>query len=151
MKKTTVVLFNLGGPDTLTAVRPFLFNLFRDPAIIRLPQPLRWLIARLISSRRDKVAQGIYAKMGGGSPILKNTEAQAAALQEKLGDGFRCFIAMRYWHPFSDATARAVKNYAPDDIILLPLYPQYSTTTTASSVVEWRQQAKKAGIATPTK
>jgi len=155
MKKTTtrtaVILFNLGGPDKQSAVRPFLFNLFFDPAIIRLPAFFRFLIAKLISSRREDVAKKIYAKMGGGSPILKNTEEQARALEKTLGENFKCFVAMRYWHPFADEVAPEVKLYAPDEIILLPLYPQYSTTTTASSFKDWRETAQKAGISAPTK
>src|SRR5262249_32885213 len=100
--KRAVVLFNLGGPDAPEAVRPFLRNLFSDPAIITVPNPLRWMIARLIAARRTPVAQAIYAKIGGGSPLLANTEAQAAALEARLGAGHRCFIAMRHWAPRSD-------------------------------------------------
>lgn len=138
--KLAVLLFNLGGPDGPDAVQPFLFNLFNDAAIIRLPGPLRWLVAKLISSRRAPVAAEIYAKMGGRSPILPNTEAQAQALQARLQDvaETRCFIAMRYWHPFMADTIQAIKAFAPDQVIMLPLYPQYSTTTSASSL----QQAK---------
>ena len=123
--KTAVVLFNLGGPASLDGVKPFLFNLFNDPAIIRVAQPLRWLLAKLIAARRDKIARAIYAKLGGASPILQNTEAQARALEQKLGADFKCFIAMRYAPPFAEDTARAVKDYAPDQIVLLPLYPQF--------------------------
>lgn len=148
--KTAVVLFNLGGPDAPAAVRPFLFNLFNDQAIIGLPNPFRWLLAKLISSRRAPVAAEIYERMGGRSPILPNTEAQAAALAASLGDGFECFIAMRYWHPRAADTARAVRAYAPDRVLLLPLYPQFSTTTTASSVKEWLAAAKHAGLTAPT-
>lgn len=154
MSKTAVVLFNLGGPDRPEAVEPFLFNLFFDPAIIRLPTPLRWLIAKLISRRRAPVARGIYHEMGGGSPLLPNTEAQAAALAEALAvQGFgdaRVFIAMRYWHPRARETARAVAAYGPDRVILLPLYPQFSTTTTASSLQEWRREAAAAGLSAAT-
>ncbi|MGB8842221.1 MAG: ferrochelatase, partial [Aliidongia sp.] len=96
--KTAIVLFNLGGPDEQNAVRPFLFNLFYDPAIIGLPRPLRWLIARWISGRRAPVAREIYRHIGGGSPLLANTQAQATALERTLGPDFKCFIAMRYWH-----------------------------------------------------
>ncbi len=149
-QKTAVVLFNLGGPDSLPAVQPFLFNLFNDPAIIRLPNPFRWLVAKLISTRRAPVAQEIYAKMGGRSPILPQTEAQARALEKVLGDGFRVFIAMRYWHPFSDQTAKAVKDWGADRVVLLPLYPQFSTTTTASSLQDWARAAKAAGVSVPT-
>src|SRR3546814_19319547 len=84
MSRTAVVLFNLGGPDSLAAVEPFLFNLFIDPAIIRLPLPLRWLLAMLISRRRAPVARAIYRELGGGSPLLPKTEAQAAALTREL-------------------------------------------------------------------
>lgn len=135
--RTAVVLFNLGGPDTPEAVRPFLFNLFSDKAIIRLPGPLRWFVATMISRRRAPLAAEIYRKLGGGSPLLANTEAQARALEAVLGDGYRCFIAMRYWHPRAAATAREVASWRPDEIVLLPLYPQYSTTTSASSLAEW--------------
>lgn len=149
-QKTAVVLFNLGGPDSPQAVQPFLFNLFNDPAIIRLPNPFRWLLAKLISTRRAPVAAEIYAKMGGRSPILPQTEAQAAALQAVLGDGFRVFIAMRYWHPFADETARQVKAWGADRIVLLPLYPQFSTTTTASSFTDWHRAAGRVGLTVPT-
>ncbi|MFN7191746.1 MAG: ferrochelatase, partial [Rhodospirillales bacterium] len=99
MERTAIVLFNLGGPDNQAAVQPFLYNLFSDPAIISLPNPLRWLVAKLVSKRRASKAQGIYAQMGGGSPILPNTNAQARALEIALGGNVRCFPAMRYWHP----------------------------------------------------
>lgn len=148
--KTAIILFNLGGPDGPDAVKPFLFNLFNDAAIIRLPQPLRWLVAKLISSRRAPTAGKIYQQMGGRSPILPNTEAQATALEAALGPGFKCFIAMRYWRPRADAQVAMVKAWAPDRILLLPLYPQYSTTTTGSSVTEWQRHAKRAGLAVPT-
>ena len=131
MSRTAIVLFNLGGPDSLEAVRPFLFNLFNDPAIIRLPAPLRWVVATLIARRRAPVAREIYAKMGNRSPILPNTEAQARALEQTLGGEAKVFIAMRYWHPMTAETVKAVKAYGPEQVILLPLYPQFSTTTTA--------------------
>ncbi|MDE2028996.1 MAG: ferrochelatase [Alphaproteobacteria bacterium] len=145
MKKIAVILFNLGGPDAPEAVEPFLFNLFNDKAIIRAPQPIRYLIAKLISTRRAPIAREIYAKIGGASPILKNTQAQADILTQALnarGDTlYKCFIAMRYWHPFADGAAHAVKAFAPDEIVLLPLYPQFSTTTTQSSFDDWRRAA----------
>ncbi|HKX07223.1 MAG TPA: ferrochelatase [Stellaceae bacterium] len=147
--KTAVVLFNLGGPDSPAAVRPFLTNLFDDPAIIRLPRAARWLISRVIAYRRAPVAREIYRHLGGASPILANTEAQARALEAALGEGFRVFIAMRYWRPLSADTAVAVKAWGPDRIVLLPLYPQFSTTTTASSVGAWRRAATEAGLAPP--
>jgi len=151
MNRLAVVLFNLGGPDSLAAVEPFLCNLFSDPAIIRLPQPLRWMIARLISGRRAPVARAIYEQIGGGSPLLANTRAQAAALESQLGAETRVFIAMRYWMPFADETVREVASYRPDQILLLPLYPQYSTTTTESSLAAWTRAARAAGISAPTR
>jgi len=149
--KTAVVLFNLGGPDGPAAVEPFLRNLFGDPAIIGLPNPLRWLLARRIAGKRAPIARSIYREIGGGSPILANTEAQAIALESALGEGFKCFIAMRYWHPMSGTTAAAVEAWGPDRIVLLPLYPQFSTTTTASSVADWRRAARKVGLGAPTR
>ena len=149
--KVAVVLFNLGGPDGPDAVEPFLRNLFSDPAIISLPAILRLPLARWIARRRAPVARAIYAHLGGGSPIVPETQAQARALESAL-DGMeaKAFIAMRCWHPFSDGAAQAIKNFAPDHIVLLPLYPQYSTTTSASSLKDWDRAAKKAGLDIPT-
>jgi len=151
--RLAVVLFNLGGPDCLTAVRPFLKNLFSDPAIIRLPAIFRYPLAGLIAARRAPVAQEIYARISGRSPILEETEAQARALEAVLGTtGFdaKCFVAMRYWHPFTDETANAVKTWRPERIVLLPLYPQFSTTTTASSYAAWSEATALIGLDTPT-
>ncbi len=154
MTKLAVVLFNLGGPDRPQAVRPFLFNLFNDPAIIGAPGPLRWLLAQAISRRRAPVAHQIYEELGGGSPLLANTQAQALALETalngELGPGeTKVFIAMRYWHPMSEAAAHAVKAYDPERVVLLPLYPQFSTTTTGSSLEAWRRAAGRAGLTAP--
>jgi protoporphyrin/coproporphyrin ferrochelatase len=153
MTRLAVVLFNLGGPDRPEAVRPFVFNLFNDPAIIAVPQPIRWLLARLISRRRAPLATEIYRQLGGGSPLLPNTEAQARALEQALGDigNVKVFVAMRYWHPLSDATAVAVHAFAPDEVVLLPLYPQFSTTTTASSLGEWARSARRVGLTAKTR
>jgi protoporphyrin/coproporphyrin ferrochelatase len=150
MAKIAVVLFNLGGPDSPQAVQPFLFNLFNDPAIIGLPNPLRWLLAKLISKRRAPKAQGIYARIGGSSPLLANTQAQARALEAALADlgTVRCFAAMRYWHPLTEGAVAAVKKFAPDRIVLLPLYPQYSTTTTGSSKKAWDGATQALGAPT---
>lgn len=150
MTRLAVVLFNLGGPDGPDAVRPFLFNLFRDPAIIQLPAVARYPLAALISTTRRKVAQANYDIMGGGSPLLPETRAQATALEAALKTAApeleaRCFIAMRYWKPFAAETAREVAAFAPDEIVLLPLYPQFSTTTTGSSAQDWRRVYKGAG------
>jgi protoporphyrin/coproporphyrin ferrochelatase len=150
--KVAIVLFNLGGPDSLKAVRPFLRNLFNDPAIISAPGPIRWFLSHLISLRRAPIARGIYEHLGGKSPLLGITREQAEALENQFGgsDEVRTFIAMRYWHPMSDETAQSVKVFAPDRIILLPLYPQFSTTTTGSSLTDWQRAAKAAGISAPT-
>ena len=143
--KVAIVLFNLGGPDSLEAVKPFLRNLFSDPAIINLPGWLRLPLARFISSRRAKKAMGIYAKIGGSSPILGQTEAQARALEAALGHGntdeWRGYVCMRYWHPMTERVVQSVKRYGPDRIVLLPLYPQFSTTTTGSSFAAWDRAA----------
>jgi ferrochelatase len=151
MARIAVVLMNLGGPDSPQAVRPFLTNLFNDPAIIGLPQPLRWILARLIAWRRLDAARDIYDHLGGGSPLLANTEAQARALEDRLGNGYRCFIAMRYWHPMTRATVAAVKAWKPDEVVCLPLYPQFSTTTTASSLAAWTSAAAREGLACRTR
>jgi protoporphyrin/coproporphyrin ferrochelatase len=137
--KIAIILFNLGGPDSLEAVQPFLRNLFSDPAIIILPSWLRLPLARFIASRRTPKATAIYAKIGGSSPILGQTEAQARVLEETLGKKheWRGYVCMRYWHPMTDAVVRSVKRFAPDRIVLLPLYPQFSTTTTGSSFEAW--------------
>jgi ferrochelatase len=143
MSKVAIVLMNLGGPDSPSAVKPFLFNLFNDPAIIGAPAPIRYLIAKLISSRRKKKAQGIYAHIGGRSPIVPNTEVQARALEAALGPDVKCFIAMRYWHPRAQEVVAQLSAYQPDHLILLPLYPQFSTTTSESSLLELHQEAIK--------
>ena len=144
--KTAVVLFNLGGPSSLESVRPFLFNLFNDPAIIGLPQPFRGLLAAVIAIRRTPLAKKIYALMGGSSPLLANTRAQAEALEARLGDDYKTFVVMRYWHPRAAEQIAAVMDWAPDLVLLLPLYPQYSTTTTGSSLREWERLARRHGF-----
>ena len=152
-KNIAIILMNLGGPDCLKSVRPFLFNLFYDPAILAMPNPIRWILAQTISRLRTKKAQSIYEKMGGKSPLLKNSQAQAAALEQLLSVEkytYKTFIAMRCWHPLTAETVAQVKTFEPDKVILLPLYPQYSTTTTGSSLQEWHHQAKKLGLTAPT-
>jgi len=149
--KVAIVLFSLGGPDRPEAVKPFLLNLFRDPAILRVPFFVRPFLARIIAGARLKPATENYRLLGGGSPLLAMTQAQASALESRF-DGFtaRCFVAMRYWHPFSEAVAREVKAWAPDQVVLLPLYPQYSTTTSGSSLTAWREAAATVGLVAPT-
>ncbi len=151
MSRRAVVLFNLGGPDRLEAVEPFLFNLFNDPAVIGLPSPLRRPVAKQIARVRARTARGIYDRLGGSSPILDNTQAQARALEGRLGADYRVFIAMRCWHPMADAAVRAVKEWGADEAVLLPLYPQFSTTTTASSLTDWARAARQAGLDVPTR
>jgi ferrochelatase len=150
--KLAIILFNLGGPDSPEAVEPFLRNLFSDPAIIRLPRIIRIPLARFIARRRATLARKIYDHIGGRSPILEETQKQARALEAAVSDQgteARAFVAMRCWHAFSDGTALAVKSFAPDHIVALPLYPQYSTTTSASSFKDWDRAAKKAALAKP--
>lgn len=144
-RKTAVILLNLGGPHEGKDVRPFLFNLFNDPAIIGAPGPVRTALAWLISTTREKSARENYDKMGGGSPLLPETQAQADALDAALQAAdrdteWKLFIAMRYWTPLIAETAEAVRQWGPDDVVLLPLYPQFSTTTTESAFLEWDRQ-----------
>lgn len=134
----SVVLFNLGGPLNQSHIRPFLYNLFSDPHIIQLPGiirlPIAWGLSRL---RAAKVRQN-YQKLGGGSPLLENTQRQAAALEAALRDAHlraTCHVCMRYWTPRARDVIKAIDPAHP--VVLLPLYPQYSTTTTQSSLDEW--------------
>ncbi len=147
-----VVLLQLGGPDTLESVEPFLYNLFCDPDIIDLPLAFlfRKPLARVISSRRAPRVREYYKRIGGRSPILKLTRRQASALQRELSPAVdaRVYVAMRYWYPM---TAEVVKNIAREGIrrvVLLPLYPQYSRTTTGSSVNEWNRLARRNSLGT---
>ena len=152
--RKAVILFNLGGPDSLDAVEPFLFNLFNDPAIISLPTIFRYPLAKLISKRRAPIAKGIYSEMGGKSPILEQTESQANAIEKSLedqSDEYKCFIVMRCWHPRAKEVLEKVKNFKPDQIILLPLYPQYSDATSGSSIKEWLDLCKKDKFTVDTK
>ncbi len=144
-KKTAIVLFNLGGPDKIESVRPFLFNLFNDKAIISLVQPFRFLLAKLISSKRTKTASEIYQQIGGKSPLLEITTAQAHELEKELSffGNFKVFIAMRYWKPFANEAIKKIIEYNPNEIILLPLYPQFSSATTASSIKDFKENFAK--------
>ena len=146
--KKAVILFNLGGPDKIENVEPFLFNLFNDPAILNLPTLLRYPLAKLISKRRAPVAKKIYAEIGGSSPILKLTKEQSGALEIKLNqtqteDEYRCFITMRCWNPRAKDVIKDVQLYGPDEVVLMPLYPQYSAATSGSSIKEWKDVCKK--------
>jgi ferrochelatase len=149
--KLAVVLFNLGGPDSLDAVEPFLRNLFSDPAVLSLPGFVRKPLAQWIAKRRAPIARDIYSKIGGSSPILEETEAQASALEAALvrrGREARAFVAMRAWKPFAAEAPKAIRAWQPDKIVLLPLYPQFSTTTSGSSLADWRAASQAAGLAT---
>ncbi len=137
MGRVGVLLLNLGGPDRLEDVRPFLFNLFSDPEIIRLPikslqKPLAWMISTL----RAKKSQENYKQIGGGSPLRKITEAQAEALQKQLaesGQDAKVYIGMRYWHPFTEEAIDRIKKDHVRHLVILPLYPQFSISTSGSS------------------
>ena len=140
--KKAVILFNLGGPDKLNSVEPFLFNLFNDPAILNLPSLLRFPLAKLIANRRAPIAKKIYKELGGSSPILKLTKEQSRALELKLNkdddsSDYKCFIVMRCWHPRAENVVKDVINFNPSEVILMPLYPQYSAATSGSSIKEW--------------
>lgn len=149
--KTAVILMNLGGPLKEADIKPFLYNFFMDKNIIPVPKPLRFLIANWIAFSRGRgAAKTSYGEMGGKSPLLENTQAQAAALQAVLCNNTRVFVSMRYWHPRASDVVKQVKEYAPDRIVLLPLYPQFSTTTSFSSIEEWGIEAGNAGLSVPT-
>ncbi len=140
-KRIGVVLFQLGGPDSLEAIEPFLYNLFCDPDIIDFPfaRIARQPLAKLIATRRAKHVAHHYGEIGGKSPILEFTRRQARALERELRRECeaRVVVAMRYWHPFTAEAIAELEAFAPEEIVLLPLYPQYSKTTTGSSIHEW--------------
>lgn len=150
MTKTAVVLFNLGGPDSKNAIRPFLLNFFMDKNIINLPVPFRCLLAWAIAKRRSKREAGeSYGELGDKSPLLENSQAQAHALEKALNTSktqkFKTFVCMRYWHPMSPQVVREVRDWQPDKIIILPLYPQFSTATSWSSLQVWNKAMFEAG------
>jgi ferrochelatase len=143
-RRVGIVLFQLGGPDTLEAIEPFLYNLFCDPDIIDFPFARigRKALAKLISTTRARKVQHHYSTIGGGSPIRRHTERQARALEAELrnrGLDARCFVAMRYWHPFTREAIEQLRAAECEEVVLLPLYPQYSSTTTGSSLNEWNR------------
>lgn len=137
MGRVGVLLLNLGGPEQIEDVRPFLYNLFADPEIIRLPFP--WMqkpLAWLISSLRHKKSQANYMEIGGGSPLRKITEEQAIALHKSLqdkGQDVQVYIGMRYWHPFTEEAIARIKRDGIEQLVILPLYPQFSISTSGSS------------------
>lgn len=149
-ERIAVVLFNLGGPDGPEGVRPFLQSLFADPAILALPDLVRRPAAWALAASRLRAARANYARMGGGSPLLSQTLAQAASLETELCGLLaparpKVFVAMRHAPPLTKGTAAQVAAFDPDEIVLAPLYPQYSTTTTASSLGAWKEAYKGRG------
>ena len=154
-KKVAVVMFNLGGPDSKNAIRPFLINFFMDKNIIRVPIPFRCLLAVLIANKRTKKEAGeSYGELGDKSPLLENSIAQAEALEKHLNSDsretkFKSFICMRYWHPMSPQVVREVRDWGADEIVIVPLYPQFSTTTTWSSLEQWNKALHEAGMDIP--
>jgi ferrochelatase len=141
--KTAVILLNLGGPQSLSQVKGFLFNLFYDKTILNIPNPLRYLIAKIISITRNKKAQKIYSLLGGRSPILAETIAQAQALQDQLDqENFKVFVCMRHANPNIDDLEKEITKYNPEQIIAIPLYPQFSYTTTHSAVEQIKERFK---------
>ncbi len=152
MRKIAVILFSMGGPDKRDSIKPYLYNFFSDPAIIPLPCLLRKLLARFIAAKRSaNESANSYAHIGYRSPLLENTEAQARAISGKLKEKddqtrFRVFTCMRYWHPRAAEVVQEVKSFDPDQIVLLPMYPQFSTTTSGSSLTEWQRLQEQAEI-----
>ena len=151
--KKAVILFNLGGPDKLDSVEPFLFNLFNDPAIISIPSFFRYPLAKFISKRRAPTAKNIYKEIGNKSPILELTTKQAKSLENNLSKkgNYKCFIVMRCWHPRASDVIKKVREYNPEEIILLPLYPQFSASTSGSSINEWNDLCEKENYKIKTK
>ena len=151
--KKAVILFNLGGPDKLESVEPFLFNLFNDAEILSIPSIFRYPLAKFISKRRAPIAKNIYKEIGNKSPILELTQEQAISLENKLSDkdNYKCFVVMRCWHPRAIDVVKKVKEFNPEEIILLPLYPQFSAATSGSSINEWNNLCVKENYKVKTK
>ena len=143
MARVGVLLLNLGGPERIKDVGPFLYNLFSDPEIIRLPvrafqKPLAWLISLLRSSK----SQEAYRSIGGGSPLRRITEQQARELQSYLrniGIDATTYVAMRYWHPFTESAVADMKADGVSEVVVLPLYPHFSISTSGSSFRELKR------------
>ncbi len=146
-ERTAIVLFNLGGPDSLASVRPFLFNLFADPDIFKFPLGFvtQKLCAYMLSRRRAPEARKGYAAIGGESPLLENTRTQAIALQLALAEErtYDVYVCMRYWHPLTREVVAELKQKSYAQLVLLPLYPQYSSTTSGSSYNEFMRQCTR--------
>src|SRR6202045_140154 len=142
-KKIAIILFQLGGPDSQAAVEPFLYRLFCDPDIINFPGAFlaRKPLAKLISTTRSKIVRQHYAEIGGGSPMRRLTEQQAAALQLEVRPYIyaRTIVAMRYWYPDTQQAVATLQSAPYDELVLLPLYPHFSFATTGSSLKEWNR------------
>jgi ferrochelatase len=151
MSKTAVLLLNMGGPDSLDAIEPFLYNLFSDHDIIQIPRLIQKPLAKIISKTRSKKVKKYYEAIGGKSPQKEQTIEQAKALQNELGEDFIVEVAMRYWHPFTEDALKKLLKHNVKKIILLPLYPQYSTTTTGSSINEFNRIYKNLNLKIPVK
>lgn len=136
--KRAIILLNLGGPTTMAEVKPFLFSLFYDPAIITLPNPFRWILAQFITRARYHEAAHIYETLGGKSPLLEETQKQATALSTYLDSHSQVFIAMRHATPRTEVAFHAARAWGAEEVVLLPLYPQFSTTTTGSAIKAWK-------------
>jgi protoporphyrin/coproporphyrin ferrochelatase len=151
--KKAIILFNLGGPDKLESVEPFLFNLFNDPEILSIPSILRYPLAKFISKRRAPIAKNIYREIGNKSPILELTREQATSLEKNLSTkgNYKCFVVMRCWNPRAVEVLKKVREFNPEEIILLPLYPQFSAATSGSSINEWNDLCKKENYKVKTK
>jgi len=151
--KKAVILFNLGGPDKLESVEPFLFNLFNDPEILSIPSIFRYPLAKFISKRRAPITKNIYKQIENKSPILELTQEQAKSLENSLStqEDYKCFVVMRCWHPRAVDVIKKVKEFNPEEIILLPLYPQFSAATSGSSINEWNNLCKKENYNVKTK
>ncbi|KJU87559.1 ferrochelatase-2, chloroplastic [Candidatus Magnetobacterium bavaricum] len=140
---TGVLLLNLGGPDSLEAVRPFLYNLFSDRLIIKLgPAFLQRPIAASIALNRAPKTRAMYQQIGGASPITRLTLEQANALQTSIGEGFTVYVGMRYWHPFIEAAVERAYEDGMQRLIALTLYPHYSLATTGSAFAELQDVLK---------
>ena len=147
-RKTAVLLLQMGGPDSLEAVEPFLLNLFSDREIIKIgPAFLQPFIAKKIVKSRAPKSAANYRQIGGKSPLRELTEQQAASLETMLGEQYRCFVAMRYWHPFAPEALAAIAHSGIRKIIAVSLYPHFSRATSGSSFNDLERSIKSSGIA----
>jgi ferrochelatase len=155
-EKIAIVLFNLGGPDSKNAIKPFLMNFFMDENILRVNKFFRYFLASMISNKRARKEAGLsYGELGNQTPLLENSKKQGAALEKILKKNaasaeYKSFVCMRYWHPMAPQVVREVREWGAQKIVILPLYPQFSTTTTWSSLGDWKKAMFEAGMDIPT-